>query len=182
MLVSIAGLLGLLAGGLALRALIPLLPAGFPRMGEIAMDGTAIVAVSAAAVIATVALGAIPALRVRRADGLATLQTWSRSTASKYQTAIRRTVIAIETALAFVLLISAGLLLNSWYRLVTSPTGLDETNVTAVSLSLPPKYATRDEQVAFFLKALDATRTYGAIDVAGIVTSPPSSGPGGDVA
>jgi putative ABC transport system permease protein len=74
------------------------------------------------------------------------------------------------------LLAGAALLLHSWWRLLQTPTGMDESQVWAASITLPPKYRDRQDQIAFFLKALDAARAYSGVDSAGLITSPPLAG------
>ncbi|MBI4475079.1 MAG: ABC transporter permease [Acidobacteria bacterium] len=178
LLVALGGLAGTITTALTIRILIPALPVGFPRLTEINVDETVLLYIALICVAAGLILGAAAALRVWQPHLLleSLKDTINSVTATRGRIRSRRVVIAAETALAFIILVAASLLLNSWWRLTTTPTGMDEANVVATSIMLPPKYRAREDQIGFFLKAVDAVSEYPAVEAAGLVTAPPLAG------
>jgi len=87
-----------------------------------------------------------------------------------------RTFVGFEAALAMVLLIVAGLLANSLFRLVTTDTGMNETNVRTAAMTLPPRYKAPADQSAFFLSALERVRNLPEIQYAALVSMAPLAG------
>jgi len=53
---------------------------------------------------------------------------------------------------------------------------MDESNLWTISMTLPPKYRTSVDQIAYFRRALDTVRQTPGVDSAGLVTAPPLAG------
>src|SRR5262249_1208463 len=77
-----------------------------------------------------VCLGSRPAPRGGLDDG-------GRATAGRRHSRVRATLAVAETALGVVLLVGAGLLMRSFYRLAHSDPGFDGTHVLTAKFSLP---------------------------------------------
>jgi ABC-type antimicrobial peptide transport system permease subunit len=96
-------------------------------------------------------------------------------------TALRKTLLTIEIAATVVLLISAGLLLKSFWRLRTTDVGCVTENVLTMSYSLPAKkYDTPDKANAFNEGLLERVRTMPGVRAAGLGFLVPGAGPMGD--
>jgi putative ABC transport system permease protein len=92
-----------------------------------------------------------PALRVSRRDVIASLGGARGSVAHVSRDAVRRTLMVSEIALAFVLLVAAALLAQSYLRLVNVPTGFDPNDLITARVWLPTtRYAAAAQQNAFF--------------------------------
>ena len=114
-------------GGVALTvhgldAIVALMPADVPRVAEVTVNGR-ILGFAVGLVLATaMAFGLAPALQMFRRD-VAGLLRAQRTGTTPAQQRLRRSLVAAEVALALVLLVGAGLLLQSSAALHDDPAG-----------------------------------------------------------
>lgn len=100
--------------------------------------------------LAMVVCGLVPALRAARFDAGRALNSATRTAvATRRQRGWQQGFVVVQTALAFVLLVSAGLLLRGFVRLSAVPPGFDIHNLAALTVQLPsaryPSAASRQE-------------------------------------
>ncbi|MCH7563901.1 MAG: hypothetical protein IH968_08770, partial [Gemmatimonadetes bacterium] len=102
-------------------------------------------------------VGILPALTAAHTQPAEMLSASGRGMADGRRGARTRAgLVVAEVALAFVLLTGAGLLLNSFHRLVTVDTGFRPEGVVRLTLHLPEsRYAERDDDVGPFIEDLD---------------------------
>jgi predicted permease len=82
--------------------------------------------------------------------------------------------VAVETALAVVLLISAGVMMKNFIALQRTETGLDAENVLTLRVTLPtPKYPDRGSKTAFYKQALEKISALPAIKSAAFISFVP---------
>jgi putative ABC transport system permease protein len=104
--------------------------------------------------LAALAFGSLPAWRVASADPGTLLQGASRDDAGAVGRGVRRTLVAIEVALATALVLATVLLSDSFARLQSVDPGFRGDHLLTVRLSLPRgRYAHRDD-VKQFIEAL----------------------------
>jgi predicted permease len=153
-----------------------------PSAQSIHLDGT--VATFACALVFATALlaGLLPAILSTGREAIAALQASSRSTTgSQSRTALRKTLLTVEIATTVVLLIAAGLLLKSFWRLRTTNVGCVADNVLTMSYSLSAKkYDTPDKVNAFNEALLERVRAMPGVRAAALVSMVPGAGYGGD--
>src|SRR6202034_3764444 len=107
-----------------------------PSAQSIHADG--VVLAFACALVFAMAL--LPAISSTGKKAIAALQASSRNAAgSRSRTALRKTLLTVEIATTVVLLIAAGLLLKSFWRLRTTDVGCVIENVLTMSYGLPAK-------------------------------------------
>src|SRR6185503_205706 len=95
-------------------------PSDIPRLREIALDAR-VVAFTAVVSLATgVLFGLVPALQMSRTDPGDTLKEGGRSGGGGHRRAFDNALIVAEVALSLVLLVGAGLLINSFARVHAS--------------------------------------------------------------
>jgi predicted permease len=100
----------------ALRAM---LPAGFPRVADVAVDLRVLLFAMAASVATGLVFGVVPALRAARVDLAGALnETGRRSIGDRRSRRARSALVVAQVALAMVLLVAAGLLMRSMARLL----------------------------------------------------------------
>jgi putative ABC transport system permease protein len=134
----VGGALGVGAGALGLKALLGLGAADLPRGTEIGIDGAVIAFTLALAVSAGVIFGAIPMAQVMRGDLSPVFRTEGRSgTASHRTVLVRSGLVVSQVALAFVLLIGAGLMLASFRAALSVDPGFDPEGLLTAFVSLP---------------------------------------------
>jgi putative ABC transport system permease protein len=135
---ALAGGLFGIALGWALTAAVPALaPATLPRIDQIRVDAWFLaIAVSAMAFVGTLS-GLAPALRGSRVDLVATMNAGSARTDGDSGRVFRRTLLAVQTALAVVLLVGGALLARSFIALVSVDAGYQPARVLTANLHLP---------------------------------------------
>jgi putative ABC transport system permease protein len=172
------GAAGLALARWGLGALVSLAPASMPRLQDIALDGR-VLAFSLALSLATgVAFGLAPALSASRTDVQAALHASGRGPARARPTGARLLVVA-EIALSLVLMAGAGLLLESFRRLLSVDPGFDPHDVLTLSLSLPgPRYPRPDQRARFYAELLDRVRAQPGVVSAAAITELPLGGDG----
>ena len=153
-----------------------------PSAEGIHVDGIVLGFACALVFSAALLAGLLPAISSTSKTVLAALQPSSRSAAgSQSRTALRKTLLAVEIATTVVLLIAAGLLLKSFWRLRTTDVGCTTDNVLTMSYSLPAnKYDSPEKVNAFNETLLERVRHLPGVRAAGLGSSVPGAGPGGD--
>jgi putative ABC transport system permease protein len=113
-----------------LRLLKPLI-ATLPRADELSVDAHVLLWSLVLGVLAALLFGVIPALRTAQPSRAAGMRS---RTSSRSQS----TLLAGEVALAFVLLVGAGLLIRTFVAIRTTDLGYEPRNVLTNFLALPP--------------------------------------------
>jgi predicted permease len=153
-----------------------------PSAQNVHADGV-VLAFACALVFASALLaGLLPAISSTGKGEVASLQASSRSAAgSRSRTALRKTLLTVEIATTVVLLIAAGLLLKSFWRLRTTEVGSATDNVLTMGYSLPAKKYDSPEKVnAFNQTLLERVRALPGVRAAALGSTLPGAGYGGD--
>src|ERR1700722_1055545 len=127
--------LGMGLGIVALSTFKALLPPGLPGLAQAAIDWQVVAAVAALAMFTGIASGIIPALSASQVDITETIKTGSIRSTSGFWSRARGFIIAGEVAVTLVLLVSAGLLLRSLYKLSDVNPGFDPSHLLTVQIS-----------------------------------------------
>ena len=153
-----------------------------PSAQGIHADGTVLVFACALVFAAALLAGLLPAISSTGKAAITALQASSRSGAgSQSRTALRKTLLTVEIATTVVLLIAAGLLLKSFWRLRTTDVGCVTDNVLVMRYSLPEKkYDTPDKVNAFNETLLERVRTMPGVRAAALGFLIPGAGSMGD--
>jgi putative ABC transport system permease protein len=138
-------LLSLLGGiaGLAIlcgarKLLLQTIPASLPRINDVSINWTVLLFALAVSVFAGALFGIAPALQAAGLDPIRVLRKESRgSKGSQSQTWTANALVVTEFALSLVLLISAGLLLRSFWDLFKVQPGFNPDRVMATQTWLP---------------------------------------------
>jgi predicted permease len=149
--------LGLLLAHWGLVALLSANPESIPRSAEIAIDPRVLLFTSAIAVATATIFGLAPLLHLgQNAVAAAIKEGGNRSTANAARNRVRRGLVAAEIALAVMLVVGAGLLMQSFHNLTTVDAGFDSRNLIAFGVYLPVATYTQPERRAQFTTELDA--------------------------
>jgi len=132
---------GAIAIGLAvllIRLAPGFLPDSLPRLGEVAVHWQAF-AVAAGATFATgILCGLAPALAALKTDMLSAVREGGHGSGQgRSLNKLRSTLVGLEAALAMLLLVSAGLLLRSFARMLETDPGFQPEHVLTATLTLP---------------------------------------------
>ncbi len=138
LLLAIAGgALGLLLASWGTKAAIQRLPEALPRAAGIELDTHVLIFTLAISLFGGILFGLAPALKISRTDLQETLKEGARAAGGgRHRT--HGVFVMIELALAFVLLIGAGLMIRTLSRLWSVDPGFDSHNVLKFAISLPP--------------------------------------------
>jgi predicted permease len=176
MMLSFAGgCLGLLLALWGTDTLVALAPDNIPRLQEVGIDARVFGFTLAVSLATSILFGFIPAIHASKPDLNEALKEGSRgSTGSGPGKRIRGALVSVEVALSLVLLIGAGLMIKSFFRLQQMNLGFNPDNVLAVSLSLSPsRYPEDRQQTAFFQEAIERLKSLPGIQTAGATTGLP---------
>ena len=155
LLSGIATGIGLLLAEWAIRALRTLPPSNLPRAASISLDLPVLAFAAGVAVLTGLLFGFTPALQITRGAPAETLKEGGRASSAGSH-GVRSALVVLETTLALVLLVGAGLLLKSFLRLQTVDPGFQYKNVVTANVSLPQsKYSTDSRKIQFFDQLLD---------------------------
>jgi putative ABC transport system permease protein len=139
LLAFIGGAVGLLFAIWAIDLIVKLGPESVPRLAEVDLDLRVLGFTLLASLSAGVLFGLAPALQSLRLDLTATLKDAGRASdqGGREGSRLRGTLVILETALAIVLLAGAGLLVNSFVRLLRVPPGFNPEGVIVARTTLP---------------------------------------------
>ena len=179
LLAAVGGLLGVLLGGLFLRGLISLMPAdNLPHWISFAMDTRFAVFCIVITGGAASLFGLAPSLQASKIDTRGSLQdAATRTTLSRARRAALRAMVVFEIALALMLLISAGLLVEAFRKVLHVDPGFRPGNVISFGVNLPEaKYTKPEQRIAFFENLVDRLRVVPGVESIGATSAPPLGG------
>ncbi len=130
------GLAGLVVANWTLSSLTAFIPADFLHGQELKLDGTILAFAAFISIGFGLAPGLAPVWLVSGIDLRSAMAAAGRKTAGG-QSKVRRTLAAVQVALALALLMCTGLFLRSFWAARTQRLGFDTTNALTARLSLP---------------------------------------------
>jgi putative ABC transport system permease protein len=110
-----------------------------PRMNEVAVDFGVLGTALTLAVVTSVMFGMLPALTLSRATRIS--GSYVRVSPGRTESRIRSALVVAQLVMATVLLVSGGLLANSFVKLSRVNNGYDASNVLAFNLLVPNQYS-----------------------------------------
>ena len=143
LLSTAGGALGVLLASVLLRALVAAAPAGTPRLDEVSLDTAALAFAGLAATACGLLFGLMPAFQASSAGGQQVIVRTRTAGASAGSHRLRSVLLAVEVALALVLLAGAGLMVRTLGRLTSVDLGFSTDHVISARLQIPE--AARDE-------------------------------------
>ncbi|MDR3703329.1 MAG: ABC transporter permease [Candidatus Sulfopaludibacter sp.] len=172
---------GLLAAGIAavgIDLLKAYAPAGIPRLDEVALDGRVMAFAAALVAVTALLFGFLPAWRASRTDPQDTLRSATRgATASAGAMRLRNVLVATEVGLSAALLILAGMLVNSFVRLIRADKGFRAPTVLAVDIGLSgERYQPDGARDGFYRRLFAALSTQPGVQAAAISSALPLQG------
>jgi predicted permease len=174
-LALLGGAVGLLLAEGAVRGVRVLTPANVPFIRETTVDGAAVLFTAGLALMTAFVCGLWPALRQSRGDAGASARPGHRATGGPQIRSWQRGLLVGQIAAVLVLLTSAGLLLESFRRLIGQDLGYQPRAV--VALDLRTRGFQTNESVSRMYRALHARLTaLPGVDAVGTISSTPLTG------
>jgi predicted permease len=170
--------LGVGLGAVGLRLLQSLGAADLPRGTEVGIDGPVILFTVALAMGAGVLFGSIPIAQIMRGDLTRIFRVEGRTgTASRRSVLVRSGLVTSQVALAFVLLIGAGLMLMSFRAALSVDPGFEPEGVITAFVSLPSaRYEDGDARRGFVDEILRGVRALPGVEEASVTSQLPFTG------
>jgi len=154
MLSAAGGALGVWFAVGLLRLFVAFAPEGTPRIDEVHLDGLATLFAVGAASACGILFGAFPAAHASRVNGQQALIRTRGAGASASTNRLRRVLLAVEVALALVLLTGAGLMVRTLARLTGTDAGFTPDHLLTAHLSVMGDRWTAPRRMAFAGQAL----------------------------
>jgi putative ABC transport system permease protein len=193
-LTLLGGAAGLLLAHLAVKLLVALFPLDVARLDQVGIDGRVLGFTLLIVTFTVLAVGLTPALRASKPRLTESLKEGgARAGTGLSRRRGREVLVVVEIGLALVLLIGAGLMLNTMLRLQAVDLGFKPDNVLMTRVYLPrTKYAeatglsergytvwtVRPAQKAFVQDVVRRMNTLPEVESAAAVNYPPASGEG----
>jgi putative ABC transport system permease protein len=177
LLSGIGGLLGLLFAQWGTEALITAIPNNIPRISEIRLDAAVLGFTLLVSLATGVIFGLVPAWQASHVDLNSSLKSGSRTGGGgESKGRLRNGLVMAEVALALVLLICAGLLIQSFARLGQVQTGVRTERLLTARVGLPDSAYSKNEQtIAFFEQFLTRLRALPGVESASTIVPLPLS-------
>lgn len=142
-----------------------------PRLDELRIDWTVLAFACLAGTVSCLVFGLAPALHTARVDLRSAMDEGPRHTAGSQR--LRHALVVVEVALALLLLVSAGLMANSFMRLMSVNVGFDPDSTIAMPIELPPARYPEDRIAGFYGELLDRVRAVPGVTAAGATSTNP---------
>lgn len=177
LLLAIAGgALGFVFSLWALHLLLTAIPIDLPFWMNFNLDLRVLGFTLAITLLTGLIFGAVPALQTSRVDLNGTLKEGGRGN-SGGRSGARSLLVVSEIAMSLVLLVGAGLMVQSFLRLRQVNIGLNPKNVLTATLSLPrAKYTQEDQRSAFYKQLLERVRNLPGVEAASATHTLPLGG------
>ena len=173
---SVIGALGgIVVAIFATRALTVLAAAGIPRADQIGMNAGVLAFAVAAALITAFIFGLVPAIHLSRQDLNDALKEGGKQQGAATGRGAREVLILAEVALSIVLLVSAGLMIRSLWRLQTVNPGFNAEHVLTMEVSLPTARYEEGTQMPFYQQLEERIRAIAGVVEVGAVNIMPLS-------
>jgi putative ABC transport system permease protein len=162
-----------------------------PEATDIRVNGSVLLFAAGLSVLAALLFGLAPALRAARPDLNDALREGESRTYSGKQGRTRYLLVISEVALAMVLLVGAGLMINSLLRILLPSPGFDAANLLTMAVNLPGTEVKYVEKIpgkdmarvspkvtAFHQQLLERVATLPGVELVGMISLIPPMGAG----
>jgi putative ABC transport system permease protein len=182
LLCGAGGLLGVPLAIASMRLLLRLAPVDVPRLANTGIDWKAALFGVILAFCSGVFIGALNGLQVLKRSPREALANASRTNARRPRTRLRSLLVVSQIALALILLSGTGLMLRTFFNLLSTDTGYSAKNVFYGVTVLPrTQYPEFEQQQLFFTRVLAKLRSTPHVESAAVSTGFPFVGQYDDI-
>ena len=177
MLASLGGGLGTLLAFWGVPALVHFVPPAIPRLSTISLSGPVLLFTAVVSLLTGILFGLVPAVQISRPGLVESLKEGGRGPSQAVQRSrVRSSLIVSAVAVAAVLLVGAGLLMQSLLRLEQVDPGFDPHRVLTFKVDLPYMRYSGARQTGFFEQAIQRLSHLPGVRSASAVLPLPLSG------
>ena len=168
----IGGVIGLFLAYWGVQLILYISPTAIPRSREIGLDWNVLIFTIGVSFVTGILFGLIPAIQAGEVDVNETLKETGRGTSGRHW--LRSSLVVAEVATTLVVLIFAGLMIRSFYKLQQVDPGFSHEHLTSFSISLPQKkYETLDARGSFYTRLLENIRALPGVESAAAASGLP---------
>jgi predicted permease len=160
--------LGTALAVVAVRAFTRSPIAALPRLDEIVVDRRVLAFTLAASVVSGVLFGLLPAVHAARVRLVASLGGGARESPHRASRRLNDALAIAQLSLSVILLVAAGLVLESFDRLTRLDLGFRAEGVTSIGLSLPERYNAAPAIAAYTATTLERVRAVPGVKAASL--------------
>jgi predicted permease len=157
LLALIGGTVGMLVAQWGIKLILYISPDALPRSKEVGLDWRVLAFTIGLSFATGLLFGLVPALQASVVDVHETLKETGRGTSGKHW--LRSSLVVVEVATTLVLLVGAGLMIRSFYRLQKVNPGFSYEHLTSFTVALPlKKYKESEQREQFYNRLLENLR------------------------
>ncbi len=176
LLATVGGVLGFVLSVWALRLLLTAIPIDLPFWMNFSIDLRVLGFTLVITLLTGLIFGVVPALQTSRVDLNDTLKEGGRGN-SGVRSRLRSLLVVAEIAMSLILLVGAGLMVQSFLRLRHVNIGLDPKNVLTASLIAPrAKYKEDAQRAAIIKQILERVKSLPGVESASATGTLPLNG------
>jgi predicted permease len=174
------GAIGVVIAHFGVTLIVKFLGDQLPKSADVYPDAWVLAFTLGISVLAGVAAGLMPAVRLTKGDVNESLkQGLGRIVSDSGGNRTRSVLVVCEVALSLMLLIGAGLLIRSLWMLRQVDPGFNPNRVITMDVSISrDKFSTPLQQISFFDRVLERVRALPGIEAAGLIDNLPLDGGG----
>jgi len=173
----LGGALGIALAWGAVHAFVATAPGNIPRLDQVTVDARALAFALLVSVVTSILFGLAPSLQATRLNVGEALKEGERKQTGRSNLRLRNALIVSEVALALMLLVGAGLFIQSFATLVRWQPGFDRENLLTVwLLASSGKYSSGDEVVRLFERAAEDVEALPSVTSVGATSAGPLFG------
>ena len=177
LLALVGTVVGVVLAAIAQPVIRALLPDAVPRVGEIGLDLSVLGFGAIIAAVTTILAAVAPSWTGSRTDAGNTLRVSGGASASGRAIRWRQALVSFQSAIATSLLIGAGLLLVSFWRMGRVPLGFEGDQVLTVEMRLlGSRYRPAEARAAFQQELLERVRAIPGVSEVGLTSAVPFRG------
>ena len=180
LLAAIGSGLGWVVATQAIAVAMMWAPSSIPRLGEVSLDGTVALFVSAVTALVTALLTVAPlgaVARTRAGDSLRPGGTTSRGAiGDRGNHRVRNALVVAQISAALVLLLATIVLTQNVLRLQNLHPGFTPDGVFQARVSIPPTYRSPEDVSRFYERLSDRLGSSPAVEHVGVISVAPLSG------
>jgi putative ABC transport system permease protein len=170
----VGGAVGLLLASWGMDLLVAYAPAEVPRLHDVSLDRYVLLFTLSIATFTGILFGLVPALHASKPDPGNMLKETGRGLSEGGRNRMRSVLIVSEVALSLMLLVGAGLLINSFWRLLQTDAGFDPKGVLALDIPLSrTTYSKPEQRAAAFQQLIARMKTIPGVRDASVVSNVP---------
>jgi predicted permease len=193
LLAALGAIVGSIAAQWGVNALIAAIPtpvlSSLPNLREAGTNLPVLAFLCGVTLLATVLFGMVPALGASQTQVSDALKDESRGATSTAHARLRNAVVAAEIAISLVLLVGAGLMLQSLRALLHQDPGFDTQNLLVFSVNLPDSSYPSDKNYPgdspgsrqFEHRFSEKLRDLPGVEGVGVTSALPIGGSGGSI-